>query len=157
VTWLSSAGMSDAIQALTDRLEIEDVLTRYAWSIDTATWDGLDEVFTPDAFIDYTSAGGIKGAFPEIKEWLSTVLPHFPAYQHLVTNKDIRIDGDTATSRCQFYNPMAQKAADGGTSMFFVGGEYRDKLVRTSDGWRISERIEHSVWTDGNLPAAPPA
>jgi hypothetical protein len=52
---------------------------------------------------------------------------------------------------------MAQKAADGGTSMFFVGGEYRDKLVRTPQGWRISERIEHSVWTDGNLPATPPA
>ena len=147
--------MSDALEHLANRLEIEDVLTRYAWSIDTASWDGLDDVFTPDAFIDYTSAGGIKGQYPEIKEWLSSVLPHFPAYQHLVTNKDIQIDGDTATSRCQFYNPMAQKAADGSTSMFFVGGEYRDKFVRTADGWRIKERIEHSVWTDGNVPAPP--
>jgi 3-phenylpropionate/cinnamic acid dioxygenase small subunit len=149
--------MTRSAQDIGDRLDIEDVLTRYAWSIDTASWDGLDEVFTPDAFIDYTSAGGIKGNYPEIKEWLSTVLPFFAAYQHLVTNKDIRIDGDTATSRCQFYNPMVQKADDGGTSMFFVGGEYRDQLVRTADGWRIKERIEHSVWTDGNVPAAPPS
>ena len=149
--------MATSLEQLADRLAIEDVLTRYAWSIDTSNFDGLDEVFTPDAFVDYTSAGGIKGQYPEVKAWLAAVLPHFPAYQHLVTNKDISIEGDTATSRCQFYNPMMQKGADGATSMFFVGGEYRDKLVRTPDGWRISERIEHSVWTDGNLPAEPPA
>ena len=52
----------------------------------------IARTITPDAFVDYTSAGGIKGQFPEIKAWLSQVLPHFPAYQHLVTNKDIRIE-----------------------------------------------------------------
>jgi 3-phenylpropionate/cinnamic acid dioxygenase small subunit len=145
-----------ALQDIADRLAIEDVLTRYAWSIDKGEFDGLDQVFTPDAFVDYTSAGGIKGNYPEIKQWLSTVLPHFPAYQHFVTNRDIRIDGDTATSRAEFYNPMAQQK-EGGLSLFFVGGEYHDKLVRTSDGWRIEERIEKSVWTDGDVPAAPPA
>jgi 3-phenylpropionate/cinnamic acid dioxygenase small subunit len=148
--------MTISAQDITDRLEIEDVLTRYAWSIDTGEFDGLDKVFTSDAFVDYTSAGGIKGNYPEIKEWLSTVLPHFPAYQHFVTNKDIRIDGDTATSRAGFYNPMAQ-AKEGGLSFFFVGGEYHDKLVRTPEGWRIKERIEKTVWADGDVPATPPA
>jgi hypothetical protein len=145
------------LQAISDRLEIEDVLTRYAWSIDTGNFDGLDDVFTPDASVDYTSAGGIKGAYPEVKAWLASVLPHFPAYQHLVTNKDIQLDGDRATSRSGFYNPMQQSAEGGGTSLFFVGGEYHDKLVRTPAGWRISERVEKTVWMDGNVPAAPPS
>lgn len=144
------------LQTMVDRLEIEDVLTRYAWAIDSREFDGLDEVFTPDAFVDYTSAGGIKGKYPEVKAWLASVLPHFPAYQHLVTNKDIRIDGDTATSRSGFYNPMGQQAEGGRMTFFFVGGEYHDKLVRTGDGWRIEERVEKTVWTDGNVPAAPP-
>ncbi|MEX0664964.1 MAG: nuclear transport factor 2 family protein [Gaiellaceae bacterium] len=144
------------LQAIADRLEIEDVLTRYAWSIDTGDFDGLDDVFTPDAFVDYTSAGGIKGQYPEVKAWLASVLPHFPAYQHLVTNKDIRIDGDTASSRAGFYNPMAQDKPEG-RSFFFVGGEYHDQLVRTPSGWRIRERIEKSVWVDGDAPATPPA
>ncbi|MBM3670832.1 MAG: nuclear transport factor 2 family protein [Actinobacteria bacterium] len=146
-----------ALRALSDRLEIEAVLTRYAWAIDSKTFDGLDDVFAPDAFVDYTSAGGIKGDYPEVKAWLASVLPHFPAYQHFVTNKDIDVDGDTATSRSAFYNPMAQAADGGGVSLFFVGGEYHDKLTRTDKGWRITERIEKSVWTDGNVPAAPPA
>jgi 3-phenylpropionate/cinnamic acid dioxygenase small subunit len=147
--------MTTSPQDIADRLEIEDVLTRYAWAIDTGEFDALDQVFTPDAFVDYTSAGGIKGNYPEVKEWLSTVLPHFPAYQHFVTNKDIRVDGDSATSRAGFYNPMAQAKGDG-LSFFFVGGEYHDKLVRTPQGWRIKERIEKTVWADGDVPATPP-
>src|SRR4051794_11545720 len=111
------------IKVIADRLEIEDVLTRYAWSIDTKSFDGLDEVFTPDAHIDYSSSGGIAGAYPEVKAWLASVLPHFPAYQHLVTNKQIQLRGDSATCRSEFYNPMMQNKGGGKTSLFFVGGE----------------------------------
>ena len=145
------------MELLADRLEIQDVLSRYAWAIDSRSFDDLDEVFTGDAHIDYTSAGGIKGDYPDVKKWLSEVLPHFPAYQHLVTNHDIRIDGDTATSRSAFYNPMGQNQPDGQRTYFFVGGEYHDKLVRTDAGWRITERIEQTVWMDGNAPDAPPS
>jgi 3-phenylpropionate/cinnamic acid dioxygenase small subunit len=146
-----------SLDAIADRLEIEEVLTRYAWALDTKEFDGLDDVFTPDAFVDYTSAGGVKGSYPEVKAWLSQVLPHFPAYQHLVTNKHIEIDGDTATSRAGFYNPMGQQQKDGSLSFFYVGGEYHDTLVRTDQGWRIAERVEKTIWTDGDVPAAPPA
>jgi 3-phenylpropionate/cinnamic acid dioxygenase small subunit len=144
------------LAAIVDRLEIEEVLTRYAWALDSKSFDGLDDVFTSDAHIDYTSSGGVAGAFPEVKAWLARVLPHFPAYQHLVTNQQITVDGDRATSRAEFYNPMVTAKPDGSRGIFFVGGEYHDQLVRTPQGWRISERIERSVWTDGELPAAPP-
>jgi 3-phenylpropionate/cinnamic acid dioxygenase small subunit len=144
------------LQALADRLDIEDVLTRYAWALDSKQFDELDGVFTPDAHIDYTSSGGEAGAYPDVKAWLTKVLPHFPAYQHLVTNKQITIDGDQATSRSEFYNPMVMDQRDGTTSIFFVGGEYHDKLVRTASGWRITNRVEKSIWTDGAVPQVPP-
>jgi 3-phenylpropionate/cinnamic acid dioxygenase small subunit len=144
------------LQALADRLDIEDVLTRYAWALDTKHFDELDDVFTPDAHIDYTSSGGEAGAYPEVKAWLAKVLPHFPAYQHLVTNKQITVDGDTATSRAEFYNPMVMAKRDGSTSIFFVGGEYHDQLTRTPQGWRIANRVEQSIWTDGAVPQTPP-
>jgi 3-phenylpropionate/cinnamic acid dioxygenase small subunit len=143
------------LQALADHLDIEDVLTRYAWALDSKHFDELDDVFTPDAHIDYTSSGGEAGAYPHVKAWLAKVLPHFPAYQHLVTNKQITIDGDRATSRSEFYNPMVMAKRDGTTSIFFVGGEYHDQLIRTPNGWRITDRVETSVWTDGAVPQAP--
>ena len=144
------------LQALADRLDIEDVLTRYAWALDSKQFDELDRVFTPDAHVDYTSSGGEAGAYPDVKAWLAKVLPHFPAYQHLVTNKQITVDGDHATSRSEFYNPMVMAQRDGTTSIFFVGGEYHDQLVRTPDGWRITDRLEKSIWTDGAVPQTPP-
>jgi 3-phenylpropionate/cinnamic acid dioxygenase small subunit len=144
------------LQALADRLDIEDLLTRYAWALDSKHFDELDDVFTPDAHIDYTSSGGEAGAYPDVKAWLAKALPHFPAYQHLVTNKQITVDGDRATSRAEFYNPMVMAQRDGGTSIFFVGGEYHDQLVRTPNGWRITDRLEKSIWTDGAVPQTPP-
>ena len=42
---------------------IATFLTSYTRAIDTGDWDRLDAVFTPDASIDYTSTGGIAGAY----------------------------------------------------------------------------------------------
>ncbi len=52
---------SSQIQEIADRLEIQDLLTSYCTAIDTKQFNDLGCVFTPDAFIDYTSAGGGKG------------------------------------------------------------------------------------------------
>ena len=59
------------LQRISDRLEIEEVLTRYTRAIDTGAWDRLDTVFTADARIDYTQSGGIEGGYAEVKAWLA--------------------------------------------------------------------------------------
>ncbi|MEI8002364.1 MAG: nuclear transport factor 2 family protein [Actinomycetes bacterium] len=135
------------LEELQDRFEIDELLTRYAYAIDDREFDRLDTVFTPDARIDYTSAGGIAGAFPEVKAWLAEILPMFSAYQHLVGNRRVTLDGDAATSVAAFFNPMATN----GEISFFCGGEYHDRLVRTADGWRIAERVEKTSW-NWNVP-----
>jgi 3-phenylpropionate/cinnamic acid dioxygenase small subunit len=134
-------------QAIADRIEIDDLLIRYATAIDTKDWDLLASCFTPDAFIDYTSAGGIKGRFPEVKQWLAQVLVAFPMTQHLIANRVVVLAGDSATSRSAFYNPMGLPGDAGGLILFFEGGYYNDKLVRTPGGWRIAERIEESSYS----------
>jgi len=62
-----------------DRLAIEAVLVRYAAFIDTKQFDGLCEVFSADAVVDYTSAGGIKGSLAEVSTWRATVLAPSPS------------------------------------------------------------------------------
>jgi hypothetical protein len=54
-----------SIEEISDRLEIQALLTRYTIAIDTHDWELLDTVFTPDAWIDYESSGGTKGNYPE--------------------------------------------------------------------------------------------
>jgi hypothetical protein len=59
--------------------------------------------------------------------------------QHLVSNFDIAVDGDEATCACYvraFH--MGAGARAGLTWELF--GNYRDRLRRTPDGWRIFKR-----------------
>jgi 3-phenylpropionate/cinnamic acid dioxygenase small subunit len=147
-----AAGPRYSLQEISDRLEIDDLLSRYTFAIDNKDFDALDAVFTPDATIDYTTSGGIKGRYPEVKAWLAKALSMFPMTQHLLGNKRVTIDGDAATSRTHFFNPMGAPKEGGGLQLFYVGGYYQDRLLRTADGWRIADRFEETAWMDGTLP-----
>ncbi len=129
-----------SLQEISDRMEIQQLLVDYSTAIDQRRFDDLDAVFTPEAYIDYRAMGGIDGQYPEVKVWLAEVLPNFPAYSHMVGNFDIRISGDTATSRTILFNPMVLGAEK--KQIMFCGLWYDDELIRTSDGWRLTRRVE---------------
>ena len=71
----------------------------------------------------------------------------FPMTQHVVCNRVVEIAGDAGTARSVFYNPMGLPQGEQGKILFFDGGYYNNKLVRTDDGWKISERIEESSYS----------
>jgi hypothetical protein len=129
-----------SLEEISDRLEIQQLLVNYSTAIDTRRFDDLDLVFTPDAFIDYSAMGGTAGVYPEVKAWLKEVLPNFPAYMHMLGNFDIQLDGDTAASRTMLFNPMVM--GGDANKILFCGLWYEDEFVRTSDGWRMSRRVE---------------
>ena len=129
-----------SLQQISDRLEIQQLFTDYATAIDTKTFDLLDAVFTPDAYIDYRAMGGIDGRFPEVKTWLAQVLPNFPVYAHMLGNFDVRIDGDTASSRTICFNPMVLGGEQ--NQILYCGLWYEDEFIRTAEGWRMSRRVE---------------
>lgn len=139
-------------EELTSRFAIDDLLTRYAIAVDTRDWDLYRTLFTADSVIDYTSSGGIRGGLEEVTAWLSGALAMFSMSQHLVTNRDIHIHGDTATSRSYFYNPMGRTKKDGSLELLFVGGYYADRLERTAAGWCIAERTQETAWFSGPWP-----
>ncbi len=144
------------LQEVSDRLEIQDLFARYSFAIDERDWQTLDQIFTPDALIDYSETGGAKGSLAEIKAWLPRALERFPAFQHMVATTRLVIDGDAATSRTILFNPMVLPDKDGTQQTFFMGLWYRDRLVRTEAGWRIAERHEEMSWTH-NVPPIDPA
>jgi len=114
-----------SVQEMSDRLEIQDLLARYCEAIDSHDWDALDDIFTADAIIDYTAAGGAKGNLPETKAYLERALE-------------------------QFFNPMVVER-DGQPHTLFVGIWYCDELIRTKAGWRIQHRREELSYFH-NLP-----
>jgi 3-phenylpropionate/cinnamic acid dioxygenase small subunit len=143
------------LQEMSDRLEIQDLFARYSFAIDERDWDALDGIFTPDARIDYTETGGAKGSYRDIKAWLPRALEQFPVFQHMVATTKLTLDGDEAASRTILFNPMVHRNEAGEDTTFFIGLWYRDKLVRTSDGWRIAERYEEMGYTHNVPPISP--
>jgi 3-phenylpropionate/cinnamic acid dioxygenase small subunit len=134
---------------MSDRIEIGDLLTRYTSAIDRGDWDRLDDVFLPDARIDYTATGGIAGSFPEVKAWLAQMLPLFPRRQHVIAQCEVLLDGDSAGVMAYFVNPMLFGKPDGPQELWAFGGYYHHALVRTAKGWRSRELVEELVWKHG--------
>jgi hypothetical protein len=134
------------LQEISDRIEIDDLITTYTRAVDTLDWARFDTVFTPDATIDYTASGGIRGTRDEVREWLSQTLPMFSTMQHYVCQKEVALHGDTAEARVYLMNPMAIAQPDGSAWRMEVGGYYLHQLVRTPVGWRSRELVEELAW-----------
>jgi hypothetical protein len=132
-----------SLEEISDRFEIQQLLTDYSTAIDQKRFDDLDQVFTADAYIDYRVTGGVDGHYPQVKAWLKDVLPNFPAYYHMLGNVDVRVEGDSASSRAICFNPMVM---GGEGQIYFVGIWYVDEFVRTADGWRMSKRVEEKCF-----------
>ncbi|MGW0158154.1 nuclear transport factor 2 family protein [Mycobacterium sp. NPDC003323] len=133
-----------SLEEISDRLEIQQLLVAYSTAIDARRFDDLDQVFTPDAYVDYRAMGGVDGRYPEVKAWLSQVLPNFPAYAHMLGNFDVTITGDTATARTLCFNPMVLGGEEG--QVLFCGLWYDDEFVRTAEGWRMTKRVEEKCF-----------
>lgn len=142
-------------QELSDRLEIQDLITAYSHAIDFHRWDELDDIFTTDARLDFTASGGEAGTLPEMKDWLARTLALFAGHQHLIATSRIELAGDRATGISLCHNPMWLDA-DGQRQVLFVGLWYEDEFVRTDFGWRICSRQQRIGYMHG-LPTTRPA
>lgn len=108
-----------------DRLDITDVLLRYATGIDRRDWPLFRTVFTDDCELNYGEVGSWKGV-DAITEFMQV----------------ITVDGDAAQSRT--YVDALIMVGDGNSGVN-AAGFYDDELVRGDDGWRVARRRFTSV------------
>jgi 3-phenylpropionate/cinnamic acid dioxygenase small subunit len=141
--------MSADIDLIAQKLEITELLYRYATALDTRDWDLLGQVFAPEAV--YTI--GVHGDFTgprAIGEKIASLIGGYEATQHLITNPVIELDGDTARAHCYLHAQHYLPDQRTGGNTYEMGGTYHDDLVRTADGWRIARRVLDVAWRDGN-------
>jgi 3-phenylpropionate/cinnamic acid dioxygenase small subunit len=147
--------MPQDLQQLADRVEINDLLLRYAQALETKDWELLSTCFTDDARVDYSASGGVHGTREQAIEFLSQTMPLFSATFFVITNAQIAIDSDGASGRTHFETTMLL-GEKGSASYLVAAGYYVDKFRRTGAGWRISERVEEPVYIDTFTPARGP-
>ena len=132
---------------------IIDVTIAYCWAIDSKDWEALRNVFLPDAT---ALLGDERVGIESIIDRIRAALSSLDASQHIISNHQVAVTGDGATSRCYLQAQHVRRAADGGPN-YIVAGRYQDRLVRTDDGWRIIRRDLLVDWTAGNVRVVRPS
>ena len=135
------------IHQLEEKQKIVDLTIAYTWIIDHGPRERLREIFTEDAvfIIDTRHLNGID----EIRGKIERTLGGLSASQHIVSNHQVSIDGDIATSRCYLHAQHTLNGTEGGDN-YVMAGRYIDKLIRSGDEWRINKRQLILDWTEGN-------
>ncbi|SFS10385.1 nuclear transport factor 2 family protein [Sphingomonas jatrophae] len=132
------------LQTVADRIDIADLMARYARAVDRCDAALFDTVWAPGAIVDY-------GEGPEdAAQWSLGLLGRLRAMertQHALSNSLVDLAGDHASAEtmCTAYH---QLTVDGQAQQMIVGGRYLDRLVRTREGWRIAERRYVMDWNE---------
>jgi len=130
-----------------ERLQIQEVIARFANSFDVKDWDGLQACFTESLYTDYSDLRGTPPETLAASEYVRLrreSLDHLKL-QHLVSNYEIDFTGsDTAACRASM---VVWRAADGEefTSHCF----YTFQLVKQNGGWRINGITQKVLWNEG--------
>ncbi|MGW3913295.1 nuclear transport factor 2 family protein [Streptomyces sp. NPDC005070] len=148
-----------------DRISVDEIVTAYAVAVDDGDWEGYRGLFAPKGRADYRSAGGIEGDAAEVAGWLAQSLDLFAMRQHLIVNRRVRFGvldqdtGDTAEVRADYINPMRFAGQDGDSTApdLVCGGRYAFGLLRTGDGWRLSQVTVQEKWRRMPQPRQTPA
>jgi 3-phenylpropionate/cinnamic acid dioxygenase small subunit len=141
--------MGQDLELIVEKLEITDVLYRYATALDARDWALLADVFSAEAVYTIGPHGDFTG--PEaIGAKIASLIGGYESTQHLITNPVIEIDGDSARASCYLHAQHYLPDQRTGGNTYEMGGTYRDELVRTSAGWRIARRVLDVAWRDGN-------
>lgn len=144
-----SAVPEASIQALIDRMQIEELFTRYYSGLDVGDPEGFGRYFVEDAELDVN--GYVAHGFAEIAELYRAVSADKPRltgqFRMILSNLVTRIEGDTATAQ-MLWTQTLNDTIKGPPRLIEQGREF-DILERRDGRWRITKRV---VIADSGLP-----
>ena len=137
--------MTGRLQELADRLDIRDLVDRYAQCVDSLQYEQVAAVFTEDGVLSVCDQPGVATVTRErhgradITQAMRWVKRHAMT-AHTIGNHTATIEGDTATgeTRCIAHHIGGEPGA---LTDLIWNLRYRDTYTRTAEGWRIAHRV----------------
>ncbi|HEU5029196.1 MAG TPA: nuclear transport factor 2 family protein [Spirillospora sp.] len=130
----------------TDRIEIADLLTRFARLLDEARWDDAGTVFTDDVAVHSPRGGELRG-LDTVVGFMRRSEVEGQRTQHTTTDLLVDVDGDQAAASA---NSIVYYYRDGRAPHFTGGLRQHCTAQRTPAGWRLSEVRIVPAWTREN-------
>ena len=131
------------VDAMADRIAIEELINRFADALDQKQWDLLDDFFAEDAVGEFKARDArmqpmvITGRANLIDFAHAMIGSTEIVTQHLVANFSAQIDGDTAEARVRMRGYHAGVGPREGLFEESIG-HYAGRFNRTPAGWRCT-------------------
>lgn len=129
------------IEALADRAEIEDLVTRYYNNFGGGIESQVAEYYAPDGEMvlgqnHYKGIAAIKGAYAAVP----TDAPQRKSFalNILISNLLVTVHGNTATARLVFTETTTEKQGD--APKILIQGREFDHLIKRNGRWWIAKR-----------------
>lgn len=121
---------------------VHQLLGYYGHIVDAEQWERFDELFEPDAELDYTAVRAPKvfRGLDEIKGYFAGA--NHPSAHHVVNIVVFERDGEVHV-RSKFFVPFTRTSH---SPLRWYGGDYDDVVVHTPDGWRFRRRVCTPRW-----------
>jgi ketosteroid isomerase-like protein len=148
---ITSPGIAQMLRAIQDRIEITDVLYRYASTIDRFDLEGLRTTFTDDLVGQYGNAEPIQGG-DAVAAWIADAIAPVVWQHHLLSVYHVEVDGDHASALV--YHTSHQGFENEPESAKVLVGRYQNELRHEADGWKISKLVLEILWGESKVDAA---
>lgn len=147
----TSVSVELALRDIQDRIEVTDVLYRYASTIDKFDLDGLRGTLADDLVARYGNADPVIGG-DAVAAWITEAIAPVIWQHHLLSVYHVEVDGDDA--QALVYHTSHQVFEDEPESAKVLVGRYHNELRRETDGWKISKLVLELLWGEAKLDAA---
>jgi len=134
---IRKASLEGKIEYLLDRAEIEDIITTYAYSVDTRDWP-LHGALFKESFQQRAGAAYRK---VDKQDRLGRMVKYFKSFmstQHLGFPLVIQLDGDTAYATASLHARHFDESGDPKDNTLLFG-QYEFWFERTAAGWKVSQ------------------
>jgi hypothetical protein len=133
---------------LADHEAVRALALLYALGVDRRDEAMVKSVFTSDAVIHGTIGDGLASDYiPKLIEGVG----HYQATMHNITNQYVDLHEGVGEVWSNAVALHFEEPANGRTDMA-MGAQYRDRVIRTPEGWLIAERTTVRLWTRGPFP-----
>ncbi len=134
---MADNGLAERLQALEDRMAIQQLFIDYGRYLDAGDLDAYASLFADEGEVLLGPMGRAKGP-AAIKELMTKALEgKIGTSYHIISSPMFKIDGDTATSDVMW--TVVQARPDGTPSLNVVG-RHVDDLVRERGAWKFKRR-----------------
>ncbi len=128
---------NDVLKRMCDRQEITDMLHQYCVGMDKLDMDKLAGCFTDDGLLSIGPEPRLESRGASVIREAMKRMGRFSRSSHHLSNIQISFDGPEAAD-VNSYILAWHETLDGKTGTMM--GQYVDRFVRTTAGWRISVR-----------------